>query len=179
MESISLEKIGIQEIIPKNFKYFTTWAWYLILIISALHLLKISPSIVAGGMFPISLMVLIIGSGMMVMCSQTNVCPARLYKKFSSERHLQHFGKIDANNMLSAENLGTHVFPLLLLCCVLLIRPSKSTMIQRLSISVIPFSIYMVHAYFVGPNVDEVYNLDAKLFSAAYLIIILLSFIPV
>ncbi len=179
MESISLEKIGIRKIIPQTFKYFTSWAWYLVLIVSALHLLKISPPYVAGGMFPISLMVLIIGSGMMAMCSQTNVCPERRYKQYSSKRHLQHFGKIDFKNILSAENIGTHVFPLLLLCCALLIRPSQSTMIQRLSVSIIPLTVYMLHAYFVGPNISEVYNIDTKFFCGAYLILILLSFIPV
>lgn len=179
MEGISLEKLGIQKIIPQTFKYFTTWAWYLVLIISILHLLKVSPSFVASGMFPVAVMVLIVGSGMMAMCSQTNVCPARQYKEFSSKRHLQHFGKIDLGNILSAENIGVHIFPLLLLCSALLIRPSKSTMLQRLGVSLIPFTLYMLHTYFVGPSVSEVYNLDPSFFASGYFVLILLSFIPV
>lgn len=170
----------VKNVVPTNTQMFTTWAWWVSLAVIVLHVLRITPSYVAAGMFPVTLLVLIIGSGMYVKCTTTKVCEQRYYLNYSKKHNFKQNTKPEFDAIISPDNLGTHIMPLLLICLALLTRSSHSTYGQRATIATVFVSIYLLHGYFIGPNITDSYHNIPQNWAILLIIATLLaSLIPV
>ena len=170
----------VKNVVPRSTQFLTTWTWWITLAVVVLHVLRVTPSYVAAGLFPITLLVLVVGSGMYVKCTTTKICEDRYYLNYSKKHNFKQNKKPDYNAIVSTDNLGTHVFPLLLICLALLTRPSHSTYIQRATVATVFVSIYLLHAYFVGPGITDSYHNIPQSWTILLIIATLLtSLIPV
>lgn len=149
----------VKNVVPVNTRFFTTWIWWTTLAVTILHILRIIPSYVAAGIFPLTLVLLVVGSGMYVKCTTTKICENRYYLNYSKKHNFKQNTRPEFNAILSSDNLGTHVFPLLLICLALLTRSSHSTYSQRAAIATAFGSMYLLHGYFIGPNITDTYRL--------------------
>ena len=164
--------------IPEKFKYLTTWNWWLVVIVSILHLLKLTPGVLASGLFPIALVTALVGSALFVGCNTTNVCPTKHYKRYTQKYDLKHTA-LQFEQIVNEENISSHLFPLLLLSGVLLTNPTNTLWWQRFCVAAIVATIYNFHSYTIGPDVTQVYNLPYSMYFCSYFILLSLSFIPV
>lgn len=169
----------VKNVVPTNTQMFTTWTWWITLSIVVLHVLRVTPSYLAAGFFPVTLLVLVVGSGMSVKCTTTKVCEHRYYLNYSKKHNFKQNTNPDFNAIVSPENLGTHVFPLMLICLALLSRSSNSTYTQRATIATIFVSIYLLHAYFTGPGINDSYHLHQSMAILLIIATLLMSLIPV
>ena len=144
--------------VPRGSAFFTTWVWWTVLIVVVLHVSRLTPSILAGGLLPVTLVVTFVGSVLAVMCSTSASCPNRHYLAYS-RKHRIAYPKPQWDELFSYDNLSTHIFPLLLLAAALLVRPSGSTYWHRALISLLPPVLYTVYTYARNSSFDEVYNL--------------------
>ena len=156
----------------------TTWNWWLVLVVSILHLLDLTPGVLAAGMFPIALGVAIIGSVLFVGCNTTNVCPFKFYKRYSKKYDLKHT-ELQFEQIVHQENISTHLFPVLLISAVLLTKPTKTLWWQRFCIALMISLIYSCHSYTIGPDITVVYSMPKIMYFASYVLLLVLSLIPV
>ena len=164
--------------VPHKIQYLTTWNWWLVVGLSMLHLLNVTPPEFASGVFPITFGVAIIGTMLFIACNTSNVCPTKHYKRYSEKYDLRH-RELQFEQSIHDENISTHLFPLLLLSAVLLTKPSKSLWWQRFSISAVIASIYIFNSCIIGPDINKIYSMPLQMYFGGYLILLGLSFVPV
>ena len=164
--------------VPRDPVFFTTWAWWTVLVAVLLHLARATPAAIAGGLFPITLLVAVVGTGLAVMCSTSNRCTSRHYQEYSKRHGIAYTGP-QWDQAFSSENLSTHLFPLLLLSAALLARPAGSSYLHRAALSLLGPAVYVAWTYARRSSLDKVYNLPTS--SVAGLVggVLLLAFIPV
>jgi len=171
--------MGFKDLTPTEIKFFTTWNWWGVLTVAALHLLKITPAFVAAGFFPLALGVMITGSAMHTMCNTTNICSSRRYREYSKKFRLTH-NLVQLDEMFTSKNFATHVLPLLLISVVLLVRPSRSTFFERLFVAGTFALIYNLHVgYNNQKDITAVYGMGKKMYGWLVLVLIIACLIPV
>lgn len=164
--------------VPKDSTFFTTWAWWTVLLAVVLHISRLTPSSVAGGLLPVTLLVALVGTALAVMCSTSASCPSRNYLAYSRKHRIAHSGP-QWDQAFSYHNLSTHVFPLLLLAAALLVRPSRSTYLHRVLISLLGPIVYVVYTYAKKSSLEKVYNLPTGAVMGMVGSILLFAAIPV
>lgn len=164
--------------VPKDSAFFTTWAWWTVLIVAALHVSRLTPSALAGGLLPVTLLVALVGSGLAIMCSTSASCPSRNYSAYSRKHRIAHSGP-QWDQAFSYHNLSTHIFPLLLLAAALLVRPSGSAYLHRVLISLLGPIVYVVYTYARKSSLEKVYNLPTGAVMGMVGGILLFAAIPV
>lgn len=163
--------------VPKDPTFFTTWAWWTVLLAVLLHVSRLSPPALAAGLLPVTLLVALVGTGLAVMCSTSASCPSRNYLAYSRKHGIAASGP-QWDQAFSYHNLSTHVFPLLLLAAALLVRPSGSTYLYRALISLLGPVVYVVYTYARKSSLEKVYNLPTGAVMGLVGGILLLAAIP-
>ena len=164
--------------VPKSPTFFTTWAWWTVLLAVVLHISRLTPSALAGGLLPVALLVAVTGSGLAVMCGTSASCPSRNYLAYSRKHGIAASGP-QWDQAFSYHNLSTHVFPLLLLAAALLVRPAGSTYLHRVLISLLGPIVYVVYTYARKSSLEKVYNLPTGAVMGLVGAILIFAAIPV
>jgi hypothetical protein len=169
----------METLTPLGQKFFTTWNWWAAIAVSALHLLGVTPKFLAAGFFPLSVGVALTGSTMHAMCNTTDICSTRRYREYTKKYRLKN-NTFQWDEVLSSKNLSTHIFPLLLISVVLLIRPSHSTFLQRVIVSSLFAITYNMHAVVnLKQDIKRVYGMEKRMYGAMTAMLLLFCLIPV